>query len=129
MIYIYIYKYYNKRFSNKELALKLLTKLICIDLLLLAGFKQTINNKGCKRFVLILNDKNLNKLKKIYNLIISYKNNNNNNNDLYNIDIINELISFEIGTKSEIMNAMDNVINRNDINEIVEYITDNKINV
>ena len=83
----------------------------CINLLINIGFNKYINNKNEKR--LIFDIKWLNKLKKLKNL-------------LYNTDIINQLIQFEIGTKMEIMNAMDNVKNRNDINEIVEYITLNK---
>ena len=72
------------------------------------GFNQYIINKNEKR--LIFDIKHLNKLKKLNNL-------------LYNTDIINQLIQFEIGSKIEIMDAMDNITNRNDINQIVEYLT------
>ena len=37
----------------------------------------------------------------------------------YNNHIINQLIQLEIATKNEIMNAMDVVNNRNDIDEIL----------
>ena len=83
----------------------------CINLLLNIGFNEYINNKNEKR--LIFNTKYINKLKKLNNL-------------LYNKEIINQLIQFEIGTKIEIMNAMDNVKNRNDINQIVEYLTNSQ---
>ena len=40
----------------------------------------------------------------------------------YDINIVNQLLAFEMGTKSEIMYAMDMVNNRNDINEIIDYL-------
>ena len=44
------------------------------------------------------------------------------NQDNCNKDIINELIALELGTKSQIINAMNNVENKNDINQIAEYL-------
>ena len=46
----------------------------------------------------------------------------------YDLDIINQLIQFEIGTKSQIMYAMDMVNNRNDINEIADYLASHNNN-
>ena len=44
----------------------------------------------------------------------------------YNKDIISQLIKLQIGDMEEIINAMNNVINKNDINEILDYINKNK---
>ena len=41
------------------------------------------------------------------------------------MDIINELILFEFGNISQIKNAINNVINKNDINEIIDYLNSN----
>ena len=41
-------------------------------------------------------------------------------------DIVNELMKFEVGTKEEILSAIDNVTNKKDINVIVDYILNNK---
>ena len=41
-------------------------------------------------------------------------------------EIINQLLQFGIGTKEEIINAMNNVINKHDINEIADYIINNQ---
>eukprot|EP01084_Bolivina_argentea_P012240 22941_1 len=41
---------------------------------------------------------------------------------VYDMDIINQLIQFDMGTESEIMNAMDAVNDRNDVNQIIEYL-------
>ena len=41
-------------------------------------------------------------------------------------DIVNQLLTFGIGTKHEILNAINNVINKNDINEIIDYIQKNQ---
>ena len=41
-------------------------------------------------------------------------------------DIIEQLSQFNIGTKEEIKDAINHVINKNDINEIAEYITNNQ---
>ena len=41
-------------------------------------------------------------------------------------EIINELIKFDIGTRDEILEAMNHVINKNDINEITDYINKSK---
>ena len=57
--------------------------------------------------------------------IKNYKNNKNNDNNKYNMDIINELILFEFGNISQIKNAINNVINKNDINEIIDYLNSN----
>ena len=43
----------------------------------------------------------------------------------YNEEIISTLITFGIGTREDIINAMNNVVNKNDINEISEYIMNN----
>ena len=75
------------------------------------GFEKYINDKN--EYRLIFKKKKLNKLIKTNNLLSSF---------LYNIDIINQLIELEISTKNKIINAMDMVNNRNDINEIVEYL-------
>eukprot|EP01084_Bolivina_argentea_P297665 512864_1 len=40
----------------------------------------------------------------------------------YNEDIIEQLITLNVATREEIVNAIDNVINKNDINEITDYI-------
>eukprot|EP01083_Nonionella_stella_P257414 881148_1 len=42
--------------------------------------------------------------------------------DEYNQDIVNQLLELEIGTKQQILNAMDKVQNKNDIQEIAEYL-------
>ena len=44
----------------------------------------------------------------------------------YNKDIISQLIKLEIGDMEEIIDAMNNVMNKKDINEIVDYITKNQ---
>ena len=44
-------------------------------------------------------------------------------------DIINELIKFNVGTKKEILNAINHVINKHDINEITDYITNHQQSV
>ena len=44
----------------------------------------------------------------------------------YKKDIIKQLISFGIGTRNEIISAMDNVVNSNDINEITNYLIKNQ---
>ena len=68
-------------------------------------------------------------MKKINKLLISYNKEQQQQHEQesisnkYNNDIINQLIEFEIGTKEEIINAMNMVTNHNDINEIVDYIT------
>ena len=38
--------------------------------------------------------------------------------------MINQLIQFELGTRSQIIKAIQSVNNRNDINEVVEYLTE-----
>eukprot|EP01084_Bolivina_argentea_P314644 544988_1 len=47
-------------------------------------------------------------------------------NNEYNEDIIDQLLVLGVGNKQQIKTAMDNVINRNDINEITDYLNDNK---
>ena len=48
-------------------------------------------------------------------------------NDLnYNEDIIKQLITFGIGTRNEIISAMNQIVNKNDINEIIDYLNNNK---
>ena len=42
--------------------------------------------------------------------------------DNYDNDLINQLLQLELGTKDQIINAMDNVVNSNDIDEITEYL-------
>ena len=46
--------------------------------------------------------------------------------DLNDNDIINELLNFGVGSKSEIIFAMKKVKNKKDINEIADYILNNK---
>ena len=41
-------------------------------------------------------------------------------------DIIDQLLQFGIGTKEEIIEAIDKVINKHDINEIADYIVTNQ---
>ena len=76
--------------------------------------------------IFINNDHNLNEISKLHNDLTNINNNDRNDKTKYDQDIINQLIAFEIGTKIEIMDAMDNVINRNDINEITEYLVSSR---
>ena len=46
----------------------------------------------------------------------------------YNEDIINQLIVLGVGTRDEIINAINNVINKNDINSILDYILNKQYN-
>ena len=76
---------------------------------------------------MVIYNENLIKLQNVYETISKYhdlskdlKNKNINKN--YDMDIINQLIEFEMGTKSQIINAMNNVVDKNDINQIVEYL-------
>ena len=48
--------------------------------------------------------------------------NNTDNNE----DIIQELINLNVGTRNEIISAMQFVVNKNDINEISNYLLDNE---
>ena len=41
-------------------------------------------------------------------------------------DIVSELIKFNVATKEEIMSAINMVKNKNDINEIIDYIYNHK---
>ena len=41
-------------------------------------------------------------------------------------DIIEQLLQFNVGTREEIVNGINNSINKNDINEITQYIITNK---
>ena len=43
----------------------------------------------------------------------------------YNKDIISQLIKFNIGTREEIIAAMNSVVNKNDINEIANFVMNN----
>ena len=43
----------------------------------------------------------------------------------YNEDIISQLIKFNIGTREEIIAAMKVVVNKNDINEIANFVMNN----
>ena len=44
----------------------------------------------------------------------------------YNMDIVHLLVILGYGTKSQIMDAIDEVTNKNDINEIIEYLEKQK---
>ena len=44
----------------------------------------------------------------------------------YDSAIILQLIKLEVGNIDEIIDAMNNVVNKNDINEILDYIIKNK---
>ena len=44
----------------------------------------------------------------------------------YNMDIVHQLVILGYGTKSQIMDAIDEVTNKNDINEIIEYLEKQK---
>ena len=46
----------------------------------------------------------------------------------YNEDIIDQLLVLGVGTRNEIINAINNVINKNDINSILDYILKKKSN-
>ena len=52
--------------------------------------------------------------------------NSKDNSIKYNKDIILQLIKLKVANIDEIINAMDNVINKNDINEITDYIIKNR---
>eukprot|EP01084_Bolivina_argentea_P110655 197530_1 len=43
----------------------------------------------------------------------------------YSVPLIHQLMSLQLGTKLEIMKAMDCVVNRNDINELMEHLQSN----
>ena len=40
----------------------------------------------------------------------------------YDSNVINKLMTLQLGTKSQIIHAMDMVSNRNDVNEIADYL-------
>lgn len=42
-----------------------------------------------------------------------------------NEDIITQLLTLGVGTRDEITHAIKHVLNKNDINEVVNYIMDN----
>ena len=64
-----------------------------------------------------------------YNLFIIYR--QINSDSYYNKDIILELIKFNIGTRKEIIAAMNSVVNKNDNNEKkqINLINNNHNNV
>eukprot|EP01084_Bolivina_argentea_P237940 399771_1 len=41
-------------------------------------------------------------------------------------NIVDQLLVFGVGTKEEILNAINKVVNRTDINEIIDYIKNNQ---
>eukprot|EP01084_Bolivina_argentea_P237938 399768_1 len=42
--------------------------------------------------------------------------------------IVNQLLVFGVGTKEEILNAINKVVNKTDINEIIDYIKNSQNN-
>ena len=50
----------------------------------------------------------------------------NSSNDASKEDIIQQLMKFNIGTRQEIIYAINHVINKNDINEIAEFVMKRK---
>eukprot|EP01084_Bolivina_argentea_P210379 358100_1 len=86
----------------------------CFDLLLIAGFKISSDNTRLKW----IHNANTMKLLKTVNISIKYYFTANYR------DIIDRLLNLEFDI-SDIVYAIDNVKNKNDIHEIVEYITMN----
>eukprot|EP01084_Bolivina_argentea_P306065 528806_1 len=97
---------------------------IACEALHFAGFRPHVGNDGrikklvwdSKRAVSISN------AKVIRDLLASHRYKLKHSNE-YNYDIIEQLIGFEMGSKLQIMKAMDAVNNRNNTEEIAEYLT------
>eukprot|EP01084_Bolivina_argentea_P176091 304792_1 len=51
------------------------------------------------------------------------------NKAVFDEDIISQLVALNVATRDEIINAMQNVTNSSDINEIMEYIDNNNHNI
>lgn len=106
----------SKKF-NKNNSLK-----IGLSLLKYVGFNEyTDQNDGIIR---LLFDKNkLNELIRVHTMIIKHATTNiPSQRQQYNQDMIDQLIKLNVGNRNEIILAIDNVINKNDINEVREYV-------